>query len=1245
MGDSEPRTALRLAILFVLIAGLWMPLSDHLLRGLITDPHLLGWLDTLTDEALVVITALILYFLLRRELQKLKRRDTQIREIEQRLHLQSTALESAANAIVITDREGRITWVNPAFTRLTGYTTAEAIGQNPRLLKSGRHDQAFYKQLWETIVSGRVWHGEMVNRRKDGSLYVEEQTITPVQDAGGAISQFIGIKQDISERKEAEGALRESEEKFRNLVEKTSDWVWEIDERNRYTYVSPRIREILGYAPEEILGKTPFDLMPVEEAKRAAEVFAPITGQMKPFVLLDNVSLHKDGHRVVLETSGTPIFDSQGMFRGYRGIDRDITERKRAEEALRQSEEKYRQLFEMESDALFLIENATGQILEVNASAVALYGYSRDELLQKRNTDLSAEPEETRAATQEQRQRIPVRYHRKKDGTVFPVEITARHLLWQRREAHIAAIRDITERRRAEEALRTHTRQLEAIRAVTAEITRELDLTTLLELITQRSIELVGAVAGSVYLWDEPDEVLIPKAWHGLGEWMREVRLKPGEAVAGTVALRREGMIVNDLPASPYSFPLFRERARATAALAEPLLYRDRLVGVIALNHEEVGWQFTEEHQHLLRLFAAQAAIAIENARLHSAAVRRGEELEALLRATRSVMSGLDLQGILDRILAEAAQISGCSHVKVLLVDREAGVLQVGALQGTAMSTGDRLPLGMGHSGIVAATGQPLISEDCPNDPRNAYAKRDGELGIVTYLGLPIKSRDEVIGVLTFNTTTPRHYTPHDVAYLTSFADQAAVAIENARLHSAAVRRGEQPEALLRATRSVMSGLDLQSILNRIVTEAAQMAGTPHVSVMLVDKATQVLRVAALAGTPMPDGFSVPLGMDLSGLVAQTGQPVFSADSPNDPRNLLAERDRDVGFVTYLGLPIKVRDEVLGVLTFDSTAPRHYTPDEVAYLTSFADQAAVVIENARLYVETRQYAATLEERVQERTRELEEARAQSEEASRHKSEFLANMSHELRTPLNSIIGFSQLLQEQYAGPLTDKQARYLGHIYQAGEHLLELVNDVLDLAKVEAGKLTLQCEALTVAAILEDITVIARTLGNKKDQTFEVQVEPALPPLRADPVRFKQICLNLLSNAVKFTPRGGRITLTARLVTGESWGAEAPTGYPGSRGAVEGSPRPPSSSAPLQFLEIRVTDTGIGIKPDDLSRLFQEFTQLEVAATKRHEGTGLGLALTKRLVELHGGGTWAESEGQGQGSTFTVILPFGGRGQ
>jgi CheY-like chemotaxis protein len=272
-----------------------------------------------------------------------------------------------------------------------------------------------------------------------------------------------------------------------------------------------------------------------------------------------------------------------------------------------------------------------------------------------------------------------------------------------------------------------------------------------------------------------------------------------------------------------------------------------------------------------------------------------------------------------------------------------------------------------------------------------------------------------------------------------------------------------------------------------------------------------------------------------------------------------------------------------------------------------AAQAGIAIENARLYAEVRSYSQDLERKVAERTAEMERA-------NRAKSEFLANMSHELRTPLNSIIGFGDLLKLQHAGPLNPKQMRYLQNIQAGGVHLLNLVNDILDLARIEAGRLVLNRARVTVAPLVAQALEAVRPEAEKKELLLAAELEPELPAIAADPLRLRQILANLLSNAVKFTGSGCRVTVRARRI-------------------------------PLDLLEIQVEDTGIGIAPEDLHRLFQKFEQLETGASKSYQGTGLGLALTRRLTEMHGGSIAVHSAGRGCGSTFTVRLPIDPRRQ
>ena len=465
----------------------------------------------------------------------------------------------------------------------------------------------------------------------------------------------------------------------------------------------------------------------------------------------------------------------------YDAAQRELADRARVEAAL----QRFR-LVADEARDIMLFVGKDERIVDANRAAVAAYGYAREHLLTLTIHDLRAP--ETLALTAAQLAQARAEgllfetVHRRRDGSTFPVEVSSRGSSVGGELVLLSVIRDITARKQAEAVLGQRNRHLEAVRAVSEEITRELDLTTLLQLIIERATHLVGAAAGTVLLWNEAEQLLIPCAWLGYGEWRRDMRFGLGEGIVGEIAARRAGIIANDYPTRPFAHAGTLARMQITAAMGEPLLYRDRLIGVLTVDYMELGQSFTSQDQELLRLFATQAAIAIENARLHEAAVRRGAELETLLAATRSVMSGLDLQTILDRIVAEAHRISGAPHVKILLLDRPAGVLRVGAARGTAHRPGETLSLDRGLSAHVVRSGEPLYVAQCAEDPRNLKAARDRSLGMQAYLGLPITRGTEILGVLTFNTTTPKAFSPAELAYLTSFAAQAAIAIENARL-------------------------------------------------------------------------------------------------------------------------------------------------------------------------------------------------------------------------------------------------------------------------------------------------------------------------------------------------------------------------------------------------------------------------------------------------------------------------------
>jgi signal transduction histidine kinase/methyl-accepting chemotaxis protein len=349
----------------------------------------------------------------------------------------------------------------------------------------------------------------------------------------------------------------------------------------------------------------------------------------------------------------------------------------------------------------------------------------------------------------------------------------------------------------------------------------------------------------------------------------------------------------------------------------------------------------------------------------------------------------------------------------------------------------------------------------------------------------------------------------------------------------------------------------------------------------------------------------VPIGALKVGKIAANRQAFWTNDLSSDMQIHNSDFLLSRLVVSFAGFPMMIGNELLGVMALFSR--KTISKEDFAVLRSFANRTAMAIQNARLHTEIMELNLDLERKVEERTEELAQANARLKRADQLKSEFLANMSHELRTPLNAIIGFSEVLLDGLLGNLRDEQMESIVDINESGKHLLHMINDILDLSKIEAGKMDLQPEKFPIAETMNGIYSTVKDMASKKRLTLEFSIPNDIPDVYADHVKLKQIMYNLLSNAIKFTPEDGKINVDVSFCDDE-------------------------------FL-ISVTDTGIGIDPKYQKTVFEEFRQLDSSRSRQYEGTGLGLALTKRLVELHGGRIWVESEGAGMGSKFSFTLP------
>ena len=785
-------------------------------------------------------------------------------------------------------------------------------------------------------------------------------------------------------------------------------------------------------------------------------------------------------------------------------------------------------------------------------------------------------------------------------------------------------------------------RTLIALQSAAAAINYSLDFQQVIDTFAWEIVNLLTVSASIVLSWEpNTDSATFLTSYQTDNDFRRfvhnEYTLSEYPVLNRVISEKATHQINFQNPPEWYPEHDFMALCGAQAMLVTPLVMRDRVAGVIILLDKDPTRTFSNQDITFAQLLVSHTATAISNAQLYEQSQRNIRKQVALRRASAAISSTLELDAVLHHVVEQMASIFDATsayiyqylppirsaHLQAIYIapnSEETKVQQRGV--GSYL-----LSRGLIKHQPFFIDGQPAVWQ-IKSERLSDFAQKHLPSTVAkTILGVPMQIAGKVVAFAEiWDSRFRRHFTEDDIAVVQAIAQQAAIAYEHATLHRNLEQSLDELHTLNHIIQTITSTIDLDEALNIITTKMFTVIDIEAVSIALIDDSRQYLQFAAAQGgaANFVQERTLPIGQGIMGWVAQQGRPLIVPDVKRDDRHY-SHLDQQSGFQTrsMLCLPLNSKGQTIGVLALLNKRIGNFDTEDLRRITMLSIPVAAAIENAKTFQQAQQEVAqrrrveaklaaeraSLAQRVAEQTAELRTTNEELARAVRLKDEFLASMSHELRTPLNAILGITEGLLEEIYGSLSGRQAHSLSLVQESGQHLLALINDILDVARIEAEQLSLELDWVNVHFICETSLNFIHPTAERKGLTVHTSLDPAVDYIQADSRRLKQIVTNLLSNAVKFTPDGGTIGLEVK------------------------------ANRPVQTIDITIWDTGIGIAPEDHDQLFQPFVQLDGSLARRYEGTGLGLHLVKKMTEMHGGSVTVTSRA-GEGSRFTVTLPW-----